>query len=68
VVAGKSRGVSDVKVTDGQRVDRVVSFFELRDGLVWRVTEYWPDPFAPPNWRLPLVETLETPNRSSTHR
>lgn len=37
---------------------RVVSFFELRDGLIWRITEYWPDPFEGPAWRSEWVERL----------
>jgi ketosteroid isomerase-like protein len=51
-----SRGVSDVTVTDGERVDRAVTFFELRDSRIWRMTEYWPEPFAPAEWRRSLVE------------
>jgi ketosteroid isomerase-like protein len=56
VVADGVRGVSDVTVTDGERVDRAVTFFELRDGLIWRIVEYWPEPFAAPDWRRSLVE------------
>jgi ketosteroid isomerase-like protein len=61
VVAGGPTGASDVTVTDGERVDRAVTFFELRDGRIWRVTEYWPDPFPPAAWRTSLVDTCETP-------
>lgn len=59
VVAGESQGVSDVTVTDGERVDRAVTFFDLRDGRIWRITEYWPEPFAPAAWRRDLVEALQ---------
>lgn len=50
------RGVSDITVTDGERVDRAVTFFELREGRIWRITEYWPEPFSRVDWRRPLVE------------
>jgi ketosteroid isomerase-like protein len=60
LLADGSTGVSDVTVTDGERVDRAVTFFEVRDGRICRMTEYWPDPFAPAEWRRPLVEVSET--------
>jgi ketosteroid isomerase-like protein len=56
IVAGAASGVSDVTVTDGERVDTAVTFFELRDGRIWRMIEYWPEPFAPAGWRKALVE------------
>jgi hypothetical protein len=33
-----------------------VELLELRDGLVWRETVYWPEPFTPPDWRSRWVE------------
>ncbi len=56
VVAEGVQGVSDVTVTDGARVDRAVTFYEVRDGRIWRMIEYWPEPFAPADWRRSLVE------------
>jgi ketosteroid isomerase-like protein len=56
VIADETGAASDVGVTDGARNDRVVSFFELRDGRIWRMTEFWPDPFEPAAWRAQLVE------------
>jgi hypothetical protein len=38
------------------RVYRNVTFGEMRDGEVVRVTDYWGEPFAPPSWRHDLVE------------
>lgn len=34
-----------------------VGIAEFRDGKVRRVTEYFADPFEPPAWRAPFVET-----------
>ena len=56
IVADATGGASDVTVTDGVTVDRAVSFFEVRDGRIWRMTEYWPDPFEPADWRALWVE------------
>lgn len=33
-----------------------VSIIEYRDGLVWRETQYFAEPFDPPEWRAPFVE------------
>ncbi|HEU5438762.1 MAG TPA: nuclear transport factor 2 family protein [Ktedonobacterales bacterium] len=56
LIADEVGAASDVTVTDGARVDRAISFFDLRDGLIWRMTEFWPDPFEAAAWRAQLVE------------
>lgn len=33
-----------------------VAFLELRDGLITRVTDFWPEPYEPPTGREHLVE------------
>lgn len=58
IVASEHEAVSDVTVTAPSVTARVVSFFELRDGKIWRITEFWPDPFAAPAWRAPLAEPI----------
>lgn len=65
------RGVaSDVTVTDGAVSARSVSFFELRDGRIWRHVEYWPDRFEAPEWRTRLTWRFgageDTPARPAT--
>jgi hypothetical protein len=40
---------------DGQRY-LCVELLELRDGLIWRETVYWAEPFSAPEWRSPWVE------------
>jgi hypothetical protein len=57
VIAEESQGVSDVSVTDGERLDRAITFFKLREGRIWRITEHWPDPFPAADWRSSLVES-----------
>jgi ketosteroid isomerase-like protein len=56
LVADESGGVSDVTVTDGTQLDRAISFFSLRDGKIWHVTEYWPENDTAPEWRSSWVE------------
>lgn len=36
-----------------------VAFFELRDGKVYRETEYFAAPFEAPAWRQPFVERMD---------
>lgn len=43
------------------RVYRNVSVAELRDGEAVRVTDYWGEPFTPPDWRAELADSLEMP-------
>lgn len=55
IIAQGQEAVSDVAVTDGQRQDRAITFHTLRDGLICRQVEYWPDPYPAPDWRRPWV-------------
>jgi ketosteroid isomerase-like protein len=56
VIADEAGTVTDVTATNGTRTDRAVSFFEFRDDLVWRMTEFWPEPFEAAAWRAKWVE------------
>lgn len=56
IVADEGGAVSEVGVTDGVVQALAVSFFEMRDGLIWRMTEYWPDPMPALENRAHLVE------------
>ena len=40
------------------RQDRAVSFFRLRDGKIAYLREYWPEPYAAPDWRAQWVEMM----------
>lgn len=52
------QAVSDVQVHGAEVHMRVISFFEARDGLIWHMTEYWPDQFEAPASRAHLVEPI----------
>ena len=41
------------------RVYRNVTIAELRDEKAIRVTDYWGEPFMPPEWRKTLAERLD---------
>src|SRR5262245_34419279 len=43
------------------RVYRNVTVADLRDGQAIHVTDYWGEPFDPPDWRKALGEQLEMP-------
>src|ERR1700743_2954452 len=38
------------------RTDDAMAFFEFADGLITRVTDFWPDPYEPPPGREHLTE------------
>lgn len=59
LVAAESEAVSDVNVTDGTVVARVISFFTLRDGKITRMVEFWPEAFSPEPNRAHLVELMD---------
>lgn len=44
---------------DGRTWSTVI-LVELRDGKIWRETQYWAEPFEPPAWRAQWVERIET--------
>jgi ketosteroid isomerase-like protein len=57
LVVDGDQAVTDVVFTDADTasVTRTIGFFEVRGGLIVRLTEYWPDPFDPPASRSHLV-------------
>lgn len=52
------QAVSEVQVHGAEADMRVISFFEIRDELIWHMTEYWADPFEAPTSRAQLVEPI----------
>jgi len=50
--------VTDVSGTDGVVEDRVITFSTVRDGKIWKQIEFWPEPFAAPEWRSQWVEKI----------
>lgn len=59
LVGGPGEAVSDVSVTDGVQSARALSFFTVEGGLITRLVEFWPEPYAAPANRAHLVEPLD---------
>jgi hypothetical protein len=59
VIGTESTAVSDVTVTDGVQTGRAISFFEVAEGKVKRIVEFWPEPYSAPANRAHLVELFE---------
>lgn len=50
----KGRVVTEVEVTLNGRTERAISFFQVRNGKVIELREFWPEPFPVPEWRRAL--------------
>ena len=59
LVGNAREAVSDVGVTDGVLDVRAITFFEIADGRVRRIVEWWPEPYAAPADRAHLVEQMD---------
>ena len=56
LIASDQEAASVVSVSASTVNATVLSFFVFRDGQIWRVREYWPDPFEAAPWRAQWVE------------
>ncbi len=56
VIADEGRGVVWFEWRVGDDTDDAMAFFEFTDGLISRVTDFWPEPYEPPPGREHLVE------------
>jgi ketosteroid isomerase-like protein len=59
LVAEGDQVASQVTVTDGALLAQAITFSTVRDGLILRQTEYWPDPFPAAAWRAQWVERAD---------
>lgn len=57
IVAG-TQAASEVMLTYEDQSVSVVSFYEIRDGKIYREVDYWPEPYAAPEWRKQWVEPM----------
>jgi len=48
--------VTEVVAQTGDQSARAISFFTLKDGKIFRLREFWPDPYPAPEWRAQWVE------------
>ncbi|KIC48168.1 nuclear transport factor 2 family protein [Tateyamaria sp. ANG-S1] len=53
--------VSDVEVMDGTLEARAITFHTIKDDLILRQKEFWPDSYPAPTWRAPWRRILDAP-------
>ncbi len=58
IVANDREVVSDVSTTDGSASGRAISFFDVADNKIIRITEFWPEEYEAPANRAHLVEKI----------
>jgi hypothetical protein len=58
LIAEGNQVASEVVLTYGEEVVQAVSFFELRDGMIVRQVDYWPEPYPAPVGRSQWVEPM----------
>lgn len=51
--------VTDVVVSDGVCSDRAITFHTVREGLICKQVEYWPEEYVAAQWRSKWVERAE---------
>lgn len=59
IVAEGDMVVTDVSVTDRKIIGRAITFSTIRDGMIWKQVEFWPDPFEPPRWRAQWIQKMK---------
>ncbi len=55
IVAEGNQVVTEVAITDGTAKAVAITFHTVKDNLIHRQKEYWPDNYPPPSWRSPWV-------------
>ena len=59
IVVEGDRVATSVALAWGEERARAVSFYELRDGKIYRQLDYWPEDYPAPQSRARWVETME---------
>ena len=56
ILAEGDEVVTEVSVTDGKVKATAITFSTVKEGLIAKQVEYWPDPFEAPAWRREWVQ------------
>jgi hypothetical protein len=59
LVANEQQAVTEVAITDSVQKAVAISFFSIEAGLIKRIVEFWPEPFAAPASRAHLREAID---------
>jgi ketosteroid isomerase-like protein len=55
VIGQGDQVASEVTLTWENQIVMVVSFYEIRDGKIYREIDYWPEAYAAPDWRAQWI-------------
>jgi ketosteroid isomerase-like protein len=58
LIVEDDQAASEVVLRYAEQVVQAVSFFELRDGKIFRQVDYWPDPYPAPAGRAQWTEPM----------
>ncbi|MDR9826282.1 nuclear transport factor 2 family protein [Vibrio sp. FNV 38] len=58
VVCDGETVVTDVSITDSVQRARAITFHTVRDGLICKQKEFWPDPMEAQAWRAKWVKVM----------
>jgi ketosteroid isomerase-like protein len=58
VIGQGDQVASEVMLTWENQPVMVVSFYEIRNGRIYYEVDYWPEPYAAPDWRVQWVESM----------
>lgn len=56
ILAEGAEVLTDMTISDGTVAARALTFHSVRDGVIARQTEFWPDDYPAPDWRAGWVE------------
>ena len=56
LVSDEKQTVTQIKVLTAEEEQTGISFFEFKDGLIYRIVEYWPVPYDPPDRAINGIE------------
>lgn len=56
LVADQHRAVSQIAFRDDGQEQTGISFFEFKDGLIYRITDFWPVAYEPPMRQSRFIE------------
>jgi hypothetical protein len=54
--ADESQAVSQIIFKSGGEDQTGISFFKFKNGLIFRISEYWPVPYKPPKRQIKAIE------------
>jgi ketosteroid isomerase-like protein len=58
IVADEGTAASWIEMTDADETYPGLTFFDIADGLIARITDFWPQAYEPPASRAHLIERI----------